>query len=243
MLASPSAIRFLPCGDTALTVQFGETIDAQLNAQVLALAEKLAAACLPGVNELVPTFRSLTIHFDPRAITPATLAQQVDALLSAALPDRVASRRFTVPVCYDAAFGADLDDVSGLTGLSVADVIARHSAPTYHVYSVGFLPGFPYLGDLCAELVLPRRPTPRLKVPPGSVAIAMAMTGVYPLESPGGWHILGRTPVPLFDCRQDPPSLLRPGDKVKFTPVTAEGYAQWQARASEVWPALRADPT
>jgi KipI family sensor histidine kinase inhibitor len=242
MLASPSPIRFLPCGDTALTVQFGETIDAQLNAQVLALAEKLDAARLPGVIELVPTFRSLTIHFDPRAMTMTTLQQRANVLLSASLRGSVESRVFTVPVCYDAAFGLDLDDVSALTGLSVADVIARHSARTYHVYSIGFLPGFPYLGDLGEELVLPRRPTPRLKVPTGSVAIAMAMTGVYPLESPGGWHILGRTPVPLFDIQQDPPSLLRPGDKVKFTPVSAETYGQWQTRASaEVWQALQAE--
>jgi KipI family sensor histidine kinase inhibitor len=242
MRASPSAIRFLPCGDTALTIQFGETIDAQLNAQVLAFAEKFEAARVRGVVELVPTFRSLTIHFDPRVVTTAALQHQAEALLSTPLPDRVESRTFSVPVCYDAFFGVDLDDVSALTGLCVADVIARHSAPIYRVYSIGFLPGFAYLGDLGGELVLPRRPTPRLKVPAGSVAMAMAMTGVYPLESPGGWHILGRTPVPMFDRRQDPPSLLRPGDKVKFTPVSAESYRRWQARAgADVWQALRSD--
>jgi inhibitor of KinA len=239
-MARQASVRFLDCGDTALTVEFGDAIDARINRQVLALAALLAAAALPGIIEVVPTFRSLTIHYDPLA----TEAQQLQDVISAFIEDfthaDVRGRRFDIPVCYEEGFGVDLAEVAALTGLSPVQVIDCHTAPIYYVYAVGFLPGFPYLGGLREELVLPRRPSPRLVVPAGSVAIAMAMTGIYPFDSPGGWHLLGRTPVPLFDANQTPPVLFQPGDTVHFQPVTADLYGQLAAKGSALWRSLQA---
>jgi inhibitor of KinA len=242
-MARHATIRFLNCGDSALTVEFGDTIDLQVNAQVLALADRLEASRPGGVLELVPTFRSLTIHYDPLVTEPQALEDHVNALLGSASGGCVHTRRFRIPVCYDRGYGIDLGNVSELTGLSIAQIIDYHCAAIYHVYAIGFLPGFPYLGDLCTELVLPRRQSPRLRVPAGSVAIAMAMTGIYPLESPGGWHLLGRTPVPLFDRWQTPPALLRPGDQVAFQPIEAETYDRLAAASAEhIWPTLQDEP-
>ena len=135
-------------------------------------------------------------------------------------------------MCYDESLGLDLADVAARTGLSVAEVVERHSGATHHVYMMGFLPGLPYLGGLPKEFELPRRENPRLKVPRGAVAVAMAMTVIYPLESPGGWHILGRTPVPLWDLRRDPPTILAAGDKVTFVPVSLGEYEALLAKAA-----------
>jgi inhibitor of KinA len=235
-----ASVRFLNCGDTALTVEFGATIDARINRKVLALTAALQAAALNGVVELVPTFRSLTIHYNPLETESLRLQEQIRPNIDDFDHAEVPGRRFQIPVCYEAAFGVDLTEVGKVTGLSSAQVIDCHSAPTYTVYAIGFLPGFPYLGGLREELVLPRRQSPRLVVPAGSVAIAMAMTGIYPLDSPGGWHLLGRTPVPLFDARQNPPVLFSPGDTLRFEPVTADRFAQLAAQQTALWPLLQA---
>ena len=126
-----------------------------------------------------------------------------------------------IPACYDPSLSPDLAEVATRTGLTPQQVAERHSAVTYHVYMVGFLPGYPYMGDLPAELALPRRENPRTKVPPGSIAIATTLTAVYTLESPGGWHLIGRTPAPLWDLRRDRPVVLQAGDKVVFRPILA----------------------
>ncbi|MGH6814385.1 MAG: 5-oxoprolinase subunit PxpB, partial [Hyphomicrobiaceae bacterium] len=136
----------------------------------------------------------------------------------------VPGRHWRLPVCYDPVFAPDLAEVAGRTGLTSAQVVERHSAVTYHVYMIGFLPGYPYMGDLPAELVLPRRETPRTRVPPGSVSIATTLTSVYVLDSPGGWHLIGRTPVALWDINRTPPAVLAAGDKVVFRPVSLGEY-------------------
>src|SRR5262249_51194315 len=141
-------------------------------------------------------------------------------------------RHWVIPTCYHESLGLDLGAVAARTGLNVPALVALHSATTFHVYMLGFLPGFPYLGGLPKALQLPRRETPRLKLPPGSVAIAMDMTCIYTLESPGGWHVLGRTPVVLFDLRRDPPAALAAGDKVAFEPISLEQYRRLSATAA-----------
>lgn len=207
-------------------VEFGSDIDRHVSALVLALAERIEQAGLRGVVETVPTFRSLMIHYDPQQIRQAQLKERLIELLQDLNPSETAGRLWRIPACYDPSLGPDLEDVASRTGLSVPEVIRLHTSATYHVYMLGFLPGYPYMGGLPAELVLPRRQNPRIKVPAGALAIAMSMAAIYPLESPGGWHLLGRTPVPLWDLRRDPPALLQPGDKVQFVPIPLDQYEE-----------------
>lgn len=223
--------RFLPSGDTALVVEFSDSIDRHVSALVLALAQRIEDAALDGVIETVPTFRSLMVHYDPLRLPHAQLKARLAALVEGLTASDTAGRLWNIPACYDPDVGPDLAEVAERTGLSVADITEMHSAETYHVYMVGFLPGFPYMGDLPSKLALPRRENPRIKVPMGSIAIAMTMTSIYPLESPGGWHLLGRTPLLLWDLRRETPSLLRPGDKVRFKPISLGEYETLRARA------------
>lgn len=239
---SDSQIKFLSHGDTALAVEFGDRIDRAVSERVLALHARLAQTLPPGVVELLPTFRSLLVHYDPLRTSRAELSQLLERMLRGLESFAPAARRWSIPVCYDLAYGLDLREVASRTGLAPAEVIARHSAVVYHVYMIGFTPGYPYMGDLAAELALPRRQDPRTEVPSGSVAIATTMTAVYTLQSPGGWHILGRTPVPLWSRRRNPPSLLAPGDKVRFVPIGMDEYERIarQAEAGEL--ALEPEP-
>jgi KipI family sensor histidine kinase inhibitor len=230
MPASPQP-RFLPGGDTALVVEFGDRVDQGLSGLVLALAHRLEDAAIPGVVEAVPTFRSLMVHYDPLRLKQAELKRRLAPLLDGLEAAESAGRLWRIPACYDESMGLDLADVAGRTGLSPAQVVERHSATTFHVYMMGFLPGLPYLGGLPPEFDLPRRENPRIKLPRGSIAVAMSMTVIYPLESPGGWHILARTPAPLWDMALDPPALLAAGDKVVFEPVSLGEYEALLAKA------------
>ncbi len=211
--------RFLPSGDTALVVEFGARIDRGLSSAVIGLAERIRLADLDGVTETVPTFRSLLVHYDPLATSTARLTEQISGLIEGAAVAQASGRLWRIPACHDGEFAHDLAQVADTAGLTPDEVIALHGAVRYHVYMVGFVPGFPYLGDLPEALRLPRRKNPRVKVPAGSVAIAAGMTAVYTYESPGGWHLIGRTPAPLFDPRAEPPALLRSGDAVVFEPI------------------------
>lgn len=231
MSSSPEP-RFLHAGDTALVVEFGDRVDQGLSGLVLALAHRLEAAAVPGVVETVPTFRSLMVHYDPLRLPQAELTRRLAPLLVDLEAGDSAGRRWRIPTCYHESLGLDLADVAQRIGLPVDQVVERHSATTFHVYMMGFLPGLPYLGGLPPEFNLPRRENPRIKVPSGAVAVAMAMTVIYPLESPGGWHILARTPTPLWDMRCDPPTLLAAGDKVIFEPVSLSEYDSLRARAA-----------
>lgn len=217
-------MRFLPCGDTALTVELGETIERDLSAAVLKLAANIDRAALAGVAEIVPTFRSLLVHYDPLVTSAAALTEQIGTLLDDSAVGQADCRRWRIPACYVGDLAPDLEEVAERTGLSPAAVVECHTATAYHVYMLGFLPGFPYMGDLSESLQLPRRESPRIRVPAGSVAIAMGLTAVYTYESPGGWHLIGRTPIPFFNLRSNPPALLRPGDTVSFEPISLETY-------------------
>lgn len=208
-----------PVGEAALLVE-ATPVDLVANRAVLALAQALDAATLPGLQRCTPAISSLLLPFDPLRTTAVAAETAVRELLRtlAPLPD-VPARVVRVPVRYGGDDGPDLLDVAGQLGLTPRDVVAAHCAPVYRVLLIGFAPGFPYLGPLPARLYLPRRSTPRTAVPAGSVAIAVEFSGIYPAALPGGWHLLGRTALRLFDPSADPPSTLLPGDGVQFVPL------------------------
>lgn len=217
--------RFLPVGDTAFAVEFGTRIDPAINALVHRTAALLAAAPPEGLVETVPSFRSLLVHYDPRRTSAQALQMFIGALELEDAAGDAPARVWRIPVLYGGEAGPDLAEVAAATGLSESEVIALHAGTLYRVYVQGFLPGFAYLGDLPEALDLPRRASPRVRVPPGAVAIAQRMTGIYPVESPGGWHLLGNTPLRFFDPLWSPPTLFAPGDGVRFVPVEADEHA------------------
>ena len=216
--------RVLVAGDTAVIVEFGDCVDRDLSARVLRLASLVDAARLTGVQETVPTYRSLMVLHDPLTIDTDTLISKLEALLAIAPGAAGETKLWRIPACYAADHAPDLADVARRTGLSEREVVKLHSETVFHVYMLGFVPGFPYMGDLPAALQLPRRTDPRVKVPAGSIAIAAGQTAVYPLESPGGWHLIGATPARLFDQRESQPALLSPGDKVRFDPIDRPAF-------------------
>ncbi len=228
-------VRYLSCGDTAFSVEFGTTIEPAINAKVMglhaAIKAEAAAGRLPGVVETVPSFRALLVHYDPLSTSRSALEPAIDALVAQGRSATAVGRRWRIPCCYDdPAFAPDLPEVAERTQLTAKQVIARHSGADFTVYVVGFMPGFPFMGGLPKELELPRRKQPRVAVPQSSVAIALVMTGIYPWESPGGWHLIGRTPLRMFDPRRAQPSLFGPADRVRFRPI---GRAEFDALAAQ----------
>lgn len=222
--------RLLPLGDCAFTVELGQLIEPATQARVFGLAAALEAARaegnLPGVSEWVPTFCGVTVHFDPDQVDTAALAARLVALAGEAREHPSTGRLWTVPVCFDPAAGPDLDTVATARGLDRQALIERFVASEFTVCMLGFLPGFPYLSGLPAELEMPRLATPRSRVPAGSVAIAGRMAAIYPWDSPGGWRLLGRTPLRLFDAsRVDRPALFAPGDRIRWQVVGPEALA------------------
>ncbi len=207
-------------GDAALTVELGEGVDPAVNRRVQALARQLSREMLAGVVGLTPTYRSVLVRYDPLGLDyGAVVAWIHETATRVDWEQMVAARLVRVPVQYGGAVGFDLEAVAERCGLSPDEVIARHSAVDYSVYMMGFTPGYPYMGVVAEALRLPRLASPRPKVPAGSVAIAGLQTGIYSIESPGGWHVLGRTPLVLFDPQRDEPFLFAPGDRVRFEPV------------------------
>jgi KipI family sensor histidine kinase inhibitor len=208
-------------GDAAVTIEFGRTIGREVSERVFAARDAIVAARIPGLREYVPTFRSLTVHFDPDQIRFADLVERIGSLDVRAAEAAAPGRSWTVPVLYD---GPDLPALAEGAGLSVEAAAALHASVEYHAYMLGFLPGFAYLGDLPEQLRRPRLDVPRTRVPAGSVAVADTLTAIYPVQSPGGWHLIGRTPLRLFDHLADPPSLFAPGDRIKFVAVDAAAF-------------------
>jgi len=222
------ALRMEPLGDRAILVILGERIDPGVNDQVHQLAALIRAAGTPGVTDLVPAYATLAVHYDPAAWPGQpyqALREQLDRLWrSAGAAAPAEPRRVSIPVCYGGEFGPDLAEVAGHCAMTEAEVIARHSGAEYRVYMLGFAPGFAYLGGLDPAIAAPRRQTPRMKVPAGSVGIAGMQTGIYPLETPGGWQIIGRSPQRLFRPGQEDPCVLRPGDRLRFVPIDLDAY-------------------
>ena len=222
--------RILPLGDTALTLEFGDRIDPALQAAVSALDQSIADARaqgrLHGIVETMPTFRSLTVIFDPLETDHGRISEALSTLSGNGHELTREARHWLLPACYEPDFAPDLGSVASTIDGDTATVVRLHSECEYVVYMLGFLPGFPFMGDLPEALRLPRRTEPRTRVPAGSVAIATGLTAIYPWESPGGWHLLARCPVPLFDAQRETPALLQAGDRVRFEPVRAAEYVR-----------------
>lgn len=216
--------RVLDAADSALVFEFSSTIDRKISDRILALAETVDEARLSGVTEVIPTFRSLSVNYDPLLTTGRELQQRIASLVKKSGEAKGTRRLWDIPVCYEPEFAPDLEEVARSVGMTADETVALHAGTQYHVYMIGFTPGFPYMGDLPAKLRLPRRSDPRTRVPTGSVAIATSMTAVYPNESPGGWHLIGTSPVRFFDAASEQGALLRPGDGVKFRPVAKNEF-------------------
>ena len=227
------AIEFLPCGDCAISVQFGTTVDRPLSRRVLALHAALGRHDLPGVVETVPTFRSLMVHYDPLHTSHANLRAAIEPLAEAAAADETTGAHLRLPVCYEPSLAPDIADVAAMAKISPQDVARLHSRTTHYVYALGFAPGQPYMGDLPEQLHLPRRKDPRGEVATGTVAIATGLTVVYPFANPCGWHVIGRTPMALFDHARTPPNLVSPGDMVECYSIGLDDFERLQAESAE----------
>ena len=209
--STTTKVRAHPLGDSTLLAELGTRLDTALNTRAIALAAALKKR--RDVRQAIAGYASVTVHFDPDQTTHDALAAAIKRLASKRPPMAEPGRLHRIPVAYD---GPDMEAVSTVLGLSAAEIVAIHTRPIYRVFLVGFVPGWGYLGPLPEALELPRRQVPRTKVPAGSVAIAGRQTGIYPLATPGGWHLIGRTSVRLFLPDSDPPCLFRAGDRVKF---------------------------
>ena len=212
-----------PLGDSALLVELGDKIDSAINQRVHALNALLQATSIAGIVETVPAYCTLLIHYDPLILTLNQVTHWAQDKLTQ-VDDSLhrKPRQLEVPTRYGGASGPDLETVAVSKGMSAADVVRIHCEREYIVYMMGFTPGFPYLGTLDERLIMPRMETPRTLVKAGTVAIAGSQTGIYPLDSPGGWHLIGWTPLKLFDPTSEAPFLFTPGDIVKFTPLESD---------------------
>jgi len=210
-------MRIREAGDSALLLELDEVIDASVNARAIAIAAAVRRAALPGVRDVVPTYRSVAVHFEPLAIDIQTVRDALKQSADAA-PVPHSGKTVVIPVQYGGDMGPDLRDVAAFAGLSTDEVVSRHAGSTYRVFMIGFLPGFAYMGSVDETIAMPRHATPRVRVSAGSVGIAGRQTGVYPRDSPGGWRIVGRTTMSMFDSHRSPASLVAPGDSVRFVP-------------------------
>jgi KipI family sensor histidine kinase inhibitor len=224
----PKTLQYL-MGDRGLLLEFGDEISREINEKVRRMALAIQAEAMEGIVETVPTYRSLLIIYNPIILPIEDLKKRLErieqGLQQTPLPEPKLTR---IPVVYGGIYGSDLEEVAKYHQISPEEVIRLHCSKPYLIYMIGFMPGYPYMGELPQALVTPRLKTPRLSVPKGSVAIAQRQTGIYSMESPGGWQILGRTPVELFDPEKDPPALLQMGDFVQFYLISEKEFKEWQ---------------
>lgn len=218
-------LAFKPYGPEALLVSFGNEINETIHLQVKFLYEALRKKAKWGVEAVIPSYCSLTIMFEPKLITNETLKELCDQLILSYQSEGNSTRIIEIPVCYDEEFGIDLEVVKNHTGLNKSEIISSHTSKEYLVYMLGFVPGFLYLGGMDEKLKTPRRKTPRLKVEKGAVGIADDQTGIYPIEIPGGWQIIGKTPIDLLSDKLE--SQIRMGDRVKFKSISKEEFKTW----------------
>ena len=231
--------RIEPMGDGCLIIEFGQRVDEEINRTARSVADYLLAHPIEGVIDIVPAFTSVAVHYRPEVFSDLStddpphrrLRRRIDAILAQGVPrPNDVARLVEVPMCYGYGFGPDLDEVAAACGLPLEQVIELHGASPHVVYMLGFAPGFPYLGGLDPRLAMPRRATPRTKIPAGTVAIAREQTSIYSLETPGGWNLIGRTPLKLFTPQASPPCLLHLGDRVRFVPITLELFGTIEAQ-------------
>ncbi|PLT33751.1 5-oxoprolinase subunit PxpB [Bacillus sp. V5-8f] len=228
-----------PLGDHAVIIELGKDINEETQKNVQVVTAFLDEHPPKWMVEYIPAFTTVTVFYDPVYFFRENLdslpynqaCQQLSELLQGVKPgDTKEQRVVEIPVCYGGEFGPDLDHVATINGLTAEEVIDIHSSGDYLVYMIGFAPGFPYVGGMPEKIAAPRRESPRLKIPAGSVGIAGKQTGVYPIETPGGWQLIGRTPLDLFQPEVEPPSLLRAGDKIKFKPISHKEYIEWEKK-------------
>ena len=224
-------MRIVAAGDSALVIEFEERIDPAVNARAIALAAAVQSAAIAGVRDVVPTYRAVAVHFDPLHTAYDQLVDRLQHELAHPSPEpAVVKPPIRIPVCYGGDLGPDLPDVAAFAHVSEDEVVRRHTATTYRVFMLGFVAGFAYMGTVDASIAVPRRATPRLRVPLGSVGIAGVQTGIYPAETPGGWQVIGRTPVKPFDPARADPFLMQGGDHVQFYAIDQDAFRAESAR-------------
>ena len=237
--------RFLPAGDMALSIELGDDISPETNRRVRDLSLALQMESIPGIIDQVPTYRSVLLYYDPLRLPLRELQERLRTLEERPKDaDIEAPNLVEIPTVYGGEYGPDLDHVAEHTGLTTEEVIRLHSGADYLVYMMGFTPGFTYLGGMSERIATPRLQTPRTAIPAGSVGIAERQTGIYPTESPGGWQLIGRTPLHLFDPQRDPPVVVDAGDYVRFVPINESAYLELdrEARAGTYEAGVRPAP-
>lgn len=227
-------IRFLRAGDAAMVAELGDAIDESINHRVQLLSAWLEDNPPVGVKEVLPTFRSVTIFYDPQVTSFQRLGKSIrHAKIDEALSDAGQGRLVEIPCCYGGTYGEDLPELARLKGLSEREIVSIHSQREYLVYMLGFLPGFVYLGGLDERIHAPRLETPRVRIPAGAVGIGGSQTGVYPLDSPGGWRLIGRTPLRMYDPQRAEPFLCQAGDRIRFVPIDEAEYRMMERQVAE----------
>lgn len=218
-------IRILTAGDSSLLVEFGKEIDPEINRKIAATVQLMKEQHIEGVVDVIPAFASLLINYDPRVIGYEDMKERIRNLLKVDAKAGAGSRRiYEIPVCYGGEYGPDLASIAENAGLSEEEVIRIHSSRDYLIYMLGFLPGFCYLGGLDERIFTPRLANPRLKIDAGSIGIGGSQTGIYPLDSPGGWQLMGKTPVKTYDPDREKPILVEAGDYIRFVPIDETEY-------------------
>ena len=229
-------LTFSPIGDTGVLINFGEGIDENINRKVLSVFEKLKKASLPFVKDIIPSYNSLAIFYilsfrekkDSASVNPIKALQElVKKIISENEEELPPFRKIKIPVCYADKYALDIKDISNAKNISVDEIIRLHTATKYKIYMIGFLPGFAYMGEVDERIAIPRKPQPRNVVEAGAVGIAGKQTGIYPLASPGGWQIIGKTPLQLFDKEKADPVLLQPGDEIEFYSITEDEFTYY----------------
>ena len=231
-----NAFRIVAAGDSAVLVELENRIDPVVNETAIALARAIQTSAVPGVRDVVPTYRSVAVHFDPLRTDYEALVARVNTWMGDLSRSREGTRPLygdpspvRVPVCYAGEFGPDLADVAAFAAVSEAEAVRLHTSRIYRVFMLGFMPGFPYMGIVDQRIAAPRLSTPRVRVPVGSVGIAGMQTGIYSVSTPGGWRIIGRTPLKPFDVSRGEPVLFKPGDAVQFFAIDPGEYARFES--------------
>lgn len=227
-------IKFLPAGDSAILVQFEQIISPDINQKIATLIKHMKEQQIEGVVDIIPAFCSLLVNYDLRIITYDQIEKRIRQLAKMEVSkEQVKKRIVEIPVCYGGEYGPDIENVAKLANLTVEEVITMHSSKDYLIYMLGFMPGFCYLGGLEERIHTPRLNNPRIKIRAGSVGIGGAQTGIYPLDSPGGWQLLGLTPVKVYDPEREIPILYQAGDYVRFVPIDEEEFTRIQKEVEE----------
>lgn len=217
--------KILTAGDSSILVQFGETIDPVINRKIAATVQMIKQQQIKGITDLIPTYCSLLINYDPRVISFSALTERIRGLLRIEIStSEVTKKIYEIPVCYGGEYGPDIQNIADNAGISIEEVIKIHTSQDYLIYMLGFLPGFTYLGGLDERIHTPRLAQPRLKIPAGSVGIGGSQTGIYPMDSPGGWQLMGMTPVKTYDPDREVPILVEAGDYIRFVSVDEDEF-------------------